>query len=121
MQYFLQVFGDLPRIALEPVMHSGENRIEMLIHDRVDYFTISVSRIPKPFLIEFITASSATFAESAFCWILARCYAGRSHRANLRDMVEHSLTECIATIVSIRTNAGHPNAVSFATLRDERR
>src|SRR5215218_3084385 len=46
------------RSALERVMNLGENRIEMQI-PRAAWFPrdLRVSRIPKPFLIEFITAS----------------------------------------------------------------
>jgi hypothetical protein len=38
-------------------MNLGENRIEMRIPRSAWFLAIYVSRIPKPFLIEFITAS----------------------------------------------------------------
>jgi hypothetical protein len=38
-------------------MNLGENRIEMRIPRSAWFLAIYVSRLPKPFLIEFITAS----------------------------------------------------------------
>src|SRR5215211_3408815 len=39
-------------------MNLGENRMKCGFHDQLGSLAISVSRIPKPFLIEFITRSS---------------------------------------------------------------
>jgi hypothetical protein len=48
-------------LLLERVMNLGENRIEMRIPRRLGSLAISVSRIPKAFLIEFITRSRLAF------------------------------------------------------------
>src|SRR5215212_10778046 len=61
--FFLTITGGSPylQFALERVMNLGENRIEM----RIPWSAwvprdLRVSRIPKPFLTEFITASRAS-------------------------------------------------------------
>jgi hypothetical protein len=61
-------------LELERVMNLGENRIEMRIPRSAWFLAIYVSRIPKPFLIEFITASSQTPRPGA-----ARQHAGEGH------------------------------------------
>src|SRR5215207_6285065 len=43
-------------------MNLGKSRIKCGFHGRLGSLAISVSRIPKPFLIEFITHSSTAFA-----------------------------------------------------------
>jgi hypothetical protein len=45
--------------SLERVMNLDKSRIEMRISRSAWAFAISVSRIPKPFLMEFITRSSS--------------------------------------------------------------